>query len=55
MPQLNPAPWFTIMVFAWLIFLIVIPPKVLAHTTPNNALSQKVECSHTESWVWSWY
>nr|YP_009685807.1 ATP synthase F0 subunit 8 [Nothobranchius ocellatus]QDU91809.1 ATP synthase F0 subunit 8 [Nothobranchius ocellatus] len=55
MPQLNPAPWFTILLFAWLIFLIAIPPKVLAHTYPNNALSQEVSYSKTESWNWSWH
>nr|YP_009685924.1 ATP synthase F0 subunit 8 [Nothobranchius kafuensis]QDW10622.1 ATP synthase F0 subunit 8 [Nothobranchius kafuensis] len=55
MPQLNPAPWFTIMLFAWLIFLTVIPPKVLAHTSPNSVLIQEASYSGTDFWTWTWY
>nr|YP_009685534.1 ATP synthase F0 subunit 8 [Nothobranchius nubaensis]QDX07396.1 ATP synthase F0 subunit 8 [Nothobranchius nubaensis] len=55
MPQLNPAPWLTIMLSAWLIFLTVIPPKVLAHTSPNNVLTQEVNYPKTDFWTWTWY
>nr|YP_009516312.1 ATP synthase F0 subunit 8 [Hyporhamphus quoyi]AYD91080.1 ATP synthase F0 subunit 8 [Hyporhamphus quoyi] len=43
MPQLNPAPWFAILVFSWLIFLTVIPPKVLAHSFPNEPTPQSTK------------
>nr|WNH24269.1 ATP synthase F0 subunit 8 [Xyrichtys splendens] len=55
MPQLNPAPWFLILFFSWLIFLIVLPRKVLAHTFPNEATSRSVHIPKTEAWVWPWY
>nr|WPM97896.1 ATP synthase F0 subunit 8 [Maurolicus muelleri]BBG74439.1 ATPase subunits 8 [Maurolicus muelleri] len=54
MPQLNPAPWFFILTFSWLVFLTVIPPKVLAHTFPNEPAldTKKVKA---EPWNWPWH
>nr|YP_010956410.1 ATP synthase F0 subunit 8 [Hyporhamphus meeki]WMY89503.1 ATP synthase F0 subunit 8 [Hyporhamphus meeki]WNH22002.1 ATP synthase F0 subunit 8 [Hyporhamphus unifasciatus]WNH22093.1 ATP synthase F0 subunit 8 [Hyporhamphus meeki] len=54
MPQLNPAPWFAILVFTWLVFLAFIPPKVLAHTFPNEPASQSTKTPKTEPWNWPW-
>uniref|UniRef100_UPI0030027278 ATP synthase F0 subunit 8 n=1 Tax=Alepes melanoptera TaxID=1218178 RepID=UPI0030027278 len=54
MPQLNPAPWFAILTFSWLIFLTVLPSKIMSHTYPNEPASQSVEKPKTESWVWPW-
>nr|QUO98650.1 ATP synthase subunit 8 [Oryzias uwai] len=54
MPQLNPAPWFTVLVFTWLVFLIVIPQKVLAHKFPNEPASQNVQKTKSEFWPWPW-
>nr|AAP75403.1 ATP synthase 8 [Pomacentrus australis]AAP75405.1 ATP synthase 8 [Pomacentrus australis] len=55
MPQLNPAPWFAILVFSWLIFLTVIPPKILAHTFPNDPTHQSAEKPEADTWAWPWY
>nr|WNH24022.1 ATP synthase F0 subunit 8 [Stomias affinis] len=55
MPQLNPAPWFAILVFAWLVFLIIIPPKVLAHTFPNEPAPLSTDKTKTEPWNWPWH
>nr|BBU26128.1 ATPase subunit 8 [Neoclinus bryope] len=54
MPQLNPAPWFAILVFTWLIFLVVIPPKVLAHISPNEPIPLSSEKTNTSPWNWPW-
>nr|YP_009047863.1 ATP synthase F0 subunit 8 [Ptychobarbus dipogon]AHB35445.1 ATPase subunit 8 [Ptychobarbus dipogon]ANK78573.1 ATPase subunit 8 [Schizothorax waltoni] len=54
MPQLNPGPWFAILVFSWLVFLILIPTKVLNHVTPNELISVGAEKHKTESWNWPW-
>nr|WNH21001.1 ATP synthase F0 subunit 8 [Synodus capricornis] len=54
MPQLNPAPWFSIMVFSWLVFLTVIPPKVVKHTFPNEPTAQPVDEVKTQPWTWPW-
>nr|BAP75740.1 ATP synthase subunit 8 [Cyprichromis leptosoma] len=55
MPQLNPSPWFAILVFSWLVFLTVIPPKVLAHTFPNDPTLLSTEKPKTDPWNWPWY
>nr|YP_006303603.1 ATP synthase F0 subunit 8 [Minimugil cascasia]AEK53175.1 ATP synthase F0 subunit 8 [Minimugil cascasia] len=55
MPQLNPSPWLLILLFTWLVFLTIIPPKILGHTFPNDPASQNTEKPKTESWVWPWY
>nr|YP_009471906.1 ATP synthase F0 subunit 8 [Triphoturus mexicanus]AVI25999.1 ATPase subunit 8 [Triphoturus mexicanus] len=54
MPQLNPAPWFAILAFSWLVFLITIPPKVLSHTFPYEPTSQSTEMPKTNPWNWPW-
>nr|YP_009312429.1 ATP synthase F0 subunit 8 [Vanmanenia hainanensis]QRE78532.1 ATP synthase F0 subunit 8 [Vanmanenia hainanensis]BAV71995.1 ATPase subunit 8 [Vanmanenia hainanensis]BAV72008.1 ATPase subunit 8 [Vanmanenia hainanensis] len=54
MPQLNPAPWFTILVFSWVIFLSIIPTKVMGHTSPNESTPLSTEKHKTESWDWPW-
>nr|WNH22886.1 ATP synthase F0 subunit 8 [Dactyloscopus tridigitatus] len=55
MPQLNPAPWFAILAFSWLIFLTIIPPKVLAHQYPNEPTLTTSEKTKTEAWTWPWH
>nr|AAP75199.1 ATP synthase 8 [Acanthochromis polyacanthus] len=55
MPQLDPAPWLTALVLSWLTFLTVLPPKVLAHTFPNDPTHQSTEKPKTESWTWPWH
>nr|NP_066559.1 ATP synthase F0 subunit 8 [Sigmops gracilis]BAA82489.1 adenosine triphosphatase subunit 8 [Sigmops gracilis] len=54
MPQLNPAPWLSISLLAWLILLTLIPPKILAHFT-HNKLTPGTEKTQTKPWDWSWY
>nr|YP_010169223.1 ATP synthase F0 subunit 8 [Sardinella zunasi]QRZ03096.1 ATP synthase F0 subunit 8 [Sardinella zunasi] len=55
MPQLNPAPWFAILVFSWLIFLTVIPPKVMAHNFNNEPTTAGAGKAKPEPWTWPWY
>nr|YP_009229004.1 ATP synthase F0 subunit 8 [Paralichthys lethostigma]ALS20302.1 ATPase subunit 8 [Paralichthys lethostigma]WNH19206.1 ATP synthase F0 subunit 8 [Paralichthys squamilentus] len=55
MPQLNPAPWFMIFVLSWVVFLTIIPTKILAHTFPNEPTQQSTQKLKTESWNWPWY
>nr|WNH37476.1 ATP synthase F0 subunit 8 [Synodus saurus] len=54
MPQLNPAPWFSILLFSWLIFLTVIPPKVIGHTFPNEPLTRTADAMKPSPWTWPW-
>nr|BAR45775.1 adenosine triphosphatase subunit 8 [Scopelarchoides danae] len=55
MPQLNPSPWFAILVFSWMVFLIVIPPKVVNHVFPYDPAAQNVEKPVQAPWHWPWY
>nr|YP_009259110.1 ATP synthase F0 subunit 8 [Sillago sinica]ALI30772.1 ATP synthase F0 subunit 8 [Sillago sinica] len=55
MPQLNPDPWFNILVFSWAIFLIFLPTKVMSHTFPNAPSQQKLEKAGTAPWTWPWH
>nr|BBU25622.1 ATPase subunit 8 [Telmatherina celebensis] len=55
MPQLNPAPWFAILVFTWLTFSIILPPKVLGHTFPNDPAPQNTQTLKPLSWLWLWH
>uniref|UniRef100_I2CM72 ATP synthase complex subunit 8 n=2 Tax=Triportheus TaxID=42553 RepID=I2CM72_9TELE len=55
MPQLNPAPWFAILIFSWLVFLTIIPSKVLKHTFNNEPKALSTAKPKTEPWNWPWY
>nr|YP_010956761.1 ATP synthase F0 subunit 8 [Menticirrhus littoralis]WMY89867.1 ATP synthase F0 subunit 8 [Menticirrhus littoralis] len=54
MPQLNPSPWLAILIFSWMTFLVIIPPKVLAHTFPNEPTLQSTETFNMGTWNWPW-
>nr|YP_009230412.1 ATP synthase F0 subunit 8 [Redigobius bikolanus]AHN13607.1 ATP synthase F0 subunit 8 [Redigobius bikolanus] len=54
MPQLNPSPWFAILVFSWIIFLTLVVPKVLNHIFPNDPTAQSTQTPKTDSWSWPW-
>nr|BBG74517.1 ATPase subunits 8 [Desmodema polystictum] len=55
MPQLNPSPWFLILIFSWFIFLAVLPPKIMAHTYPNEPLAKDAKNTKTNPWNWPWH
>nr|WNH23302.1 ATP synthase F0 subunit 8 [Xenodermichthys copei]BAI50328.1 ATPase subunits 8 [Xenodermichthys copei]BBA85447.1 ATPase subunits 8 [Xenodermichthys copei] len=55
MPQLDPSPWFAIMVFSWSMFLIMLPPKILSHTFPGEPTALSTEKTKTEPWNWPWH
>nr|YP_010335529.1 ATP synthase F0 subunit 8 [Leiognathus brevirostris]UNI91568.1 ATP subunit 8 [Leiognathus brevirostris]BAQ20829.1 ATPase subunit 8 [Nuchequula nuchalis] len=58
MPQLNPSPWLSILVFSWLVFLTILPLKVTAHIYPNEPAPQTAQTTDTlktESWTWPWH
>nr|YP_008758032.1 ATP synthase F0 subunit 8 [Odontobutis potamophila]AGW46886.1 ATP synthase F0 subunit 8 [Odontobutis potamophila]QGZ07853.1 ATP synthase F0 subunit 8 [Odontobutis potamophila] len=54
MPQLSPAPWLMILLFTWLVFITVLPTKVLTHITPNKLNQQNTQKPKTEYWNWPW-
>nr|WNH23211.1 ATP synthase F0 subunit 8 [Isistius brasiliensis] len=54
MPQLNPHPWFAILMFTWIFFLLVMPKKVMTHLFNNNPTPKSAEKPKPEPWNWPW-
>nr|AAM98555.1 ATPase subunit 8 [Troglodytes aedon]AAM98567.1 ATPase subunit 8 [Troglodytes aedon]AAM98569.1 ATPase subunit 8 [Troglodytes aedon]AAM98571.1 ATPase subunit 8 [Troglodytes aedon]AAM98573.1 ATPase subunit 8 [Troglodytes aedon] len=54
MPQLNPNPWFFIMLTSWLTFSFIIQPKVLAFVSMNPPSSKAPTTPKTTPWTWPW-
>nr|YP_003345155.1 ATP synthase F0 subunit 8 [Anarchias sp. Ansp]BAI53176.1 ATPase subunit 8 [Anarchias sp. Ansp] len=55
MPQLNPSPWFMILVFSWMVFLLIAPAKVMAHTFTNEPGQLTTKSTKTNPWNWPWH
>nr|UQJ79469.1 ATP synthase F0 subunit 8 [Trigonopoma sp. BIF8638]UQJ79482.1 ATP synthase F0 subunit 8 [Trigonopoma sp. LR12861] len=54
MPQLNPLPWFTILVFSWATLIIITPVKVLNYTQQNEFILLEVKKYQNLNWIWLW-
>nr|YP_006666373.1 ATP synthase F0 subunit 8 [Repomucenus curvicornis]BAM36926.1 ATPase subunit 8 [Repomucenus curvicornis] len=54
MPQLNPSPWFLILVFSWLMFLTFLPSKIMSYTFPNKLVPEAKETITKTPWNWPW-
>nr|QXU60298.1 ATP synthase F0 subunit 8 [Pternistis ahantensis] len=53
MPQLNPNPWFVIMLMTWFTFSLLIQPKLLSFITMNNP-TNKTTTTKPTPWTWPW-
>ncbi|ADX43868.1 ATP synthase F0 subunit 8 (mitochondrion) [Meleagris gallopavo] len=53
MPQLNPNPWFTIMLLTWFTYSFLIQPKLLSFTPTNNPMN-KPSTTKPIPWTWPW-
>nr|YP_010147883.1 ATP synthase F0 subunit 8 [Falco subbuteo]QQV68242.1 ATP synthase F0 subunit 8 [Falco subbuteo]QXJ41982.1 ATP synthase F0 subunit 8 [Falco subbuteo]BAE44360.1 F0-ATP synthase subunit 8 [Falco subbuteo subbuteo] len=54
MPQLNPNPWFLTMLATWMIFLLIIQPKLLPFTHTNHPTNKTNTPSKPTPWTWPW-
>nr|ADA57955.1 ATP synthase F0 subunit 8 [Buteo albigula] len=54
MPQLNPTPWFLTMTLSWLIFTMIIQPKLLPFIPTNTPSTKPTTITYTPSWNWPW-
>nr|NP_839815.1 ATP synthase F0 subunit 8 [Amia calva]AAR16094.1 ATPase8 [Amia calva]BAB40746.1 ATPase subunits 8 [Amia calva] len=54
MPQLDLAPWVLYLLYSWMILLVVLTPKILGHTFPNEPTTQSAKKPETQSWAWPW-
>nr|AKO72194.1 ATP synthase F0 subunit 8 [Pseudexostoma brachysoma] len=55
MPQLNPDPWFMILALSWLIFLTMLPSKVLNCTFTNEITAPDTKKLEPNTWNWPWH
>ncbi|YP_009057580.1 ATP synthase F0 subunit 8 (mitochondrion) [Passer montanus] len=54
MPQLNPNPWFFIMLSSWLTFSLIIQPKLLSFVSMNPPSRKSTTIPNTTPWTWPW-
>nr|YP_009991730.1 ATP synthase F0 subunit 8 [Circaetus pectoralis]QNN84552.1 ATP synthase F0 subunit 8 [Circaetus pectoralis] len=54
MPQLNPTPWLLIMLTSWLIFTLIVQPKLLSLTPTNTPSNKPTMTANTHPWHWPW-
>nr|YP_006460409.1 ATP synthase F0 subunit 8 [Scoliodon macrorhynchos]YP_009646777.1 ATP synthase F0 subunit 8 [Scoliodon laticaudus]YP_009731105.1 ATP synthase F0 subunit 8 [Rhizoprionodon acutus]AFJ94666.1 ATP synthase F0 subunit 8 [Scoliodon macrorhynchos]AKH02178.1 ATP synthase F0 subunit 8 [Scoliodon laticaudus]QHQ97246.1 ATP synthase F0 subunit 8 [Rhizoprionodon acutus]UVU20670.1 ATP synthase F0 subunit 8 [Scoliodon laticaudus] len=54
MPQLNPNPWFLILLFSWIIFITILPNKVMNHLYNKDFTLKSTEKSKPNPWNWPW-
>nr|YP_003345389.1 ATP synthase F0 subunit 8 [Myroconger compressus]BAI53228.1 ATPase subunit 8 [Myroconger compressus] len=55
MPQLDPSPWFFILLFSWAVFLLIIPTKIMAFTFSNKPNPQTTKSTKPNPWNWPWH
>nr|YP_009976028.1 ATP synthase F0 subunit 8 [Cinclosoma castanotum]QNL17028.1 ATP synthase F0 subunit 8 [Cinclosoma clarum]QNL17092.1 ATP synthase F0 subunit 8 [Cinclosoma castanotum]QNL17106.1 ATP synthase F0 subunit 8 [Cinclosoma castanotum]QNL17119.1 ATP synthase F0 subunit 8 [Cinclosoma castanotum] len=54
MPQLNPNPWFFIMLTSWLTYSMIIQPKLLSFISTNPPSGKAPTAPSTKPWAWPW-
>nr|YP_002640581.1 ATP synthase F0 subunit 8 [Coturnicops exquisitus]BAH24091.1 ATP synthase subunit 8 [Coturnicops exquisitus] len=54
MPQLNPNPWFYIMLTTWLTLSLIIQPKILSFLPTNPVHDKPSTKTKTHPWTWPW-
>nr|YP_010503100.1 ATP synthase F0 subunit 8 [Pristella maxillaris]QYF07782.1 ATP synthase F0 subunit 8 [Pristella maxillaris]UXD78983.1 ATP synthase F0 subunit 8 [Pristella maxillaris] len=55
MPQLILSPWFFILVVSWVIFLTIIPSKVMNFYFNNEPETASTHKPKTHAWDWTWH
>nr|YP_086897.1 ATP synthase F0 subunit 8 [Bipes tridactylus]AAT08546.1 ATP synthase F0 subunit 8 [Bipes tridactylus] len=53
MPQLDPTPWFALLILTWTTLMLLMT-KISNSTTPPSPSSQW-EKAHGTTWPWPWY
>nr|YP_010149408.1 ATP synthase F0 subunit 8 [Heniochus chrysostomus]QQV70745.1 ATP synthase F0 subunit 8 [Heniochus chrysostomus] len=55
MPQLDPTPWFPTLTLSWLVFLTILPLKIMAHVSPNGFNPAEMKKFQAKTWAWPWH
>nr|ALN11493.1 ATP synthase F0 subunit 8 [Pristimantis fenestratus] len=53
MPQLNPSPWFYIMLSTWILLILITPIKITQLRYLNHPLP-KTTLYINKPWLWPW-
>nr|BAJ08234.1 ATPase subunit 8 [Acanthosaura armata] len=53
MPQLNPLPWFSVLLITWL-FLLIMLTKILNSNHTIDPQTQNLKATKTP-WAWLWH
>nr|APO20626.1 ATP synthase subunit 8 [Athene superciliaris] len=54
MPQLNPNPWFSVMLIAWVTLSTMIQPKLLSFPLTTQPSRKTSTPTSTTPWTWPW-
>nr|YP_010596295.1 ATP synthase F0 subunit 8 [Terrapene carolina]WAJ60746.1 ATP synthase F0 subunit 8 [Terrapene carolina] len=54
MPQLNLNPWFLILSSSWLVYTIILQPKISSYLSMNNPVNKDNKIKSTNPWIWPW-
>nr|QVV96650.1 ATP synthase F0 subunit 8 [Xiphophorus variatus] len=55
MPQLIPSPWLAYLLFSWVVFSVIVLPKVSTHVFPEAPAPKTKQAPQTEPWNWLWH
>nr|YP_010515096.1 ATP synthase F0 subunit 8 [Phyllomedusa bahiana]UXL87082.1 ATP synthase F0 subunit 8 [Phyllomedusa bahiana] len=53
MPQLDPSPWFLILMSSWIILILFAPAKMSKFINLNSP-TMKANKTITKPWFWPW-
>nr|AKJ76829.1 ATP synthase F0 subunit 8 [Gambelia wislizenii] len=54
MPQLNPSPWFLVMLLTWTILMFIMLNKTLNLKYLNTPMQKESEMLTPAPWTWPW-
>nr|AGN71476.1 ATP synthase F0 subunit 8 [Pristimantis thymelensis] len=54
MPQLNPSPWFFILLLSWFLLIVIMPIKITGFHHLNDP-SLKTHQPLNKPWPWPWF
>nr|YP_009528560.1 ATP synthase F0 subunit 8 [Oostethus manadensis]YP_009914973.1 ATP synthase F0 subunit 8 [Microphis deocata]AKG95375.1 ATP synthase F0 subunit 8 [Oostethus manadensis]QLF67684.1 ATP synthase F0 subunit 8 [Microphis deocata] len=55
MPQLNPSPWFVVLLFSWAVLMTIVPLKISNHKFPNTPTLTESKPAQNKFWPWPWH
>nr|AEX10789.1 ATPase8 [Phrynosoma cornutum] len=55
MPQLNPSPWFLILLMTWAVLMLVFLNKTLNMSYPNSPTQSQPKSNPHTPWTWPWF